>query len=134
VSVASAVIPWLTPAGLGIVLGRIVGARPSFLEKRVALIGGFLVATFIVLRAAPLAGRCRFGSRAFSRSSGKCRSFSISCTCLSWVSLSWFFRDGTSFGVMYLVWPAALAAMYPACGWYARFKAGRPIASIWRLL
>ena len=48
--------------------------------------------------------------------------------------LSWFFRHGTTFGVMYLVWLAALVAMYPACRWYARFKSSRPIASIWRLL
>ena len=48
--------------------------------------------------------------------------------------LSWLFRSGTSFAVMYLIWLAALAVMYPACRWYARFKARRPIASIWRLL
>ena len=49
-------------------------------------------------------------------------------------ALSWFFRTGASFGVMYLVWAAALVAMYPACRWYARFKASRPMTSLWRML
>jgi uncharacterized membrane protein len=174
VSVAYAVIPWLTPAGLGIVLGRIVGARPAFLEKRVALIGGFLVATFIVLRAARLGDyhAAQPGLIGFLTVTKYPPSLDFLAVTLGidlvllglftrpvpvWLAgllqvfgqvplffyllhlyvlgaLSWLFRDGTSFGVMYLVWLAALAAMYPACRWYARFKAGRPIASIWRLL
>jgi uncharacterized membrane protein len=48
--------------------------------------------------------------------------------------LSWAFRHGTSWGVMYLVWAAAVAAMYPACRWYAGFKAGKAVDSFWRLL
>jgi hypothetical protein len=48
--------------------------------------------------------------------------------------LSWFFARGTSFGVMYGIWLAALVVMYPACRWYARFKARKPIHSAWRLL
>ena len=47
---------------------------------------------------------------------------------------SWFFRSGTTFFVMYLVWAAALACLYPACRWYADFKGRSPVTSIWRLL
>jgi uncharacterized membrane protein len=174
VSVAYAVIPWLTPAGLGILLGRMVMAGPSFLEKRVALIGAFLIATFIVLRAANLGdyhaaepGLIGFLTvtkyppsldffalmlgidmvllALFTRSMpgwvagplqlfGQVPLFFYLLHLYVFGALSWFFRDGTSFGVMYLVWLAALAVMYPACRWYARFKSSRPIASVWRLL
>jgi uncharacterized membrane protein len=48
-------------------------------------------------------------------------------------AISWFFPLGTSFGAMYLVWLAGLAGMYPACRWYARFKAAKPITSVWRM-
>src|SRR5262245_1781273 len=49
-------------------------------------------------------------------------------------ALSWFFRSGTTFFVMYLVWGAALVVLYPACRWYADFKTRHPVTSIWRLL
>lgn len=49
-------------------------------------------------------------------------------------ALSFAFRDGASLPVMYVVWATVLAAVYPACRWYARFKAAKPVASLWRLL
>jgi uncharacterized membrane protein len=48
-------------------------------------------------------------------------------------ALSWAFRQGTTFAVMYLVWAVAVIAMYPICRRYAAFKAATPITSRWRL-
>ncbi len=47
--------------------------------------------------------------------------------------LSWAFPSGTSFAVMYLVWAVVIAALYPACAAYARFKFGKPSTSAWRI-
>lgn len=47
--------------------------------------------------------------------------------------LSWAFRSGTSRPVMYLVWAAVVAALYPACAAYARFKFSKPPTSLWRM-
>ncbi len=49
-------------------------------------------------------------------------------------ALSFAFPTGTSFPAMYAVWAAAVITMYPACLWYARFKASKPLESVWRLL
>lgn len=48
-------------------------------------------------------------------------------------ALSWLFPTGTSFPVMYVVWAAVVGALYPACAWYARFKASKPQTSMWRM-
>jgi uncharacterized membrane protein len=48
-------------------------------------------------------------------------------------ALSWAFRSGTSRPVMYLVWALVIAALYPACAAYARFKFGKPATSLWRM-
>ena len=48
--------------------------------------------------------------------------------------LSWGFRSGTSLPVMYAVWALTVAALYPACRWYARFKFAKPVSSVWRRL
>jgi hypothetical protein len=52
-----------------------------------------------------------------------------------WVfgALSFAFPSGTSMPVMYVVWAVGVAAMYPACRWYAGFKTARPASSMWRL-
>ncbi len=47
--------------------------------------------------------------------------------------LSWVFPSGASLAVMYLVWAITVLALYPACGWYARFKFARPATSVWRM-
>jgi len=48
-------------------------------------------------------------------------------------ALSWFFPMGTSFAVMYVVWAAVVAALYPMCVRYAQFKFAKPAPSLWRL-
>jgi uncharacterized membrane protein len=48
-------------------------------------------------------------------------------------ALSWFFPMGTSFAVMYLLWAAVVAALYPMCARYAQFKFSKPATSLWRL-
>ena len=44
------------------------------------------------------------------------------------------FRTGTTLPVMYAVWAAGLAVMYPMVAAYARFKAAKPATSVWRML
>ena len=51
----------------------------------------------------------------------------------AFAALSWAFRSGTSFGVMYVVWAAVVAALYPACAAYARFKFAKAPTSLWRM-
>jgi len=46
----------------------------------------------------------------------------------------WIDRSGTSLGVMYFWWFVGLAALYPACWAYGRFKRSRPAGSLWRFL
>ena len=48
-------------------------------------------------------------------------------------ALSWAFRTGTSRPIMYLVWAAVVAALYPACKAYSRFKFAKPASSLWRM-
>ena len=173
VEVAYSVVPWLTPAGLGVLLGRLVQGEPRFLECRAPLAGALLVASFIVVRAAGLGdyhaappgfigflsvtkyppsldfllitlgidlillGALARWIRVLSgpvQVFGQAPLFFYLLHLYVFGALSWFFRHGTSFAVMYGVWLAALAAMYPACRWYARFKSAKPIESVWRLL
>ena len=47
--------------------------------------------------------------------------------------LSFVLPNGAPFAVAFGVWAAAPVAMYPACAWYARFKGGKPVDSLWRL-
>lgn len=44
------------------------------------------------------------------------------------------FREAASLEAAYAVWAAALAALYPVCAWYRRFKLSKPRESFWRLL
>ncbi len=43
------------------------------------------------------------------------------------------FRNGTGFGLLYLVWAIGLVILLPLCARYERFKAGKPPESVWRL-
>lgn len=43
------------------------------------------------------------------------------------------FRDGTGFGLLYLMWAIGLLILLPLCTRYERFKAGKPPESVWRL-
>ena len=44
-----------------------------------------------------------------------------------------FFREAASLEMAYLVWAAVVAALYPACVWYRKFKMSKPPESLWRL-
>jgi uncharacterized membrane protein len=44
------------------------------------------------------------------------------------------FREATSLQGAYVVWAVVLAALYPACAWYRRFKFSKGPGSLWRLL
>ena len=166
-------VPWLAPAGLGIVLARIVAKRP---EKTVLVAvagGGALLAVFAALRLAgagdphgALPGVIGFlsltkypPSPAFLAATLGVDLLLVAALTASvtarWQSpleafgrsplffyllhlyvfglLSFAFPLGTSFPVMYAVWATAVALMYPACLWYARFKSSKPSDSAWRL-
>jgi uncharacterized membrane protein len=43
------------------------------------------------------------------------------------------FRDGTGFGVMYMIWAIGLLLLLPLCRRYERFKSDKPPESVWRL-
>ena len=43
------------------------------------------------------------------------------------------FRDGSGFGVMYMIWAIGLLLLLPLCRRYERFKAAKPPESVWRL-
>jgi uncharacterized membrane protein len=45
-----------------------------------------------------------------------------------------FFREAGSLEMACAMWAIVVAALYPACRWYGRFKAGMPPESFWRLL
>ena len=47
--------------------------------------------------------------------------------------ISWGFPAGTTRPTMYLVWAIVVAALYPACAAYARFKFSKPASSLWRM-
>jgi uncharacterized membrane protein len=166
-------VPWLAPAGLGVLLARAVARRP---EKTVLVTtagGGVLLAAFAALRLAgagdphaALPGAIGFmsltkypPSPAFLAATlgadlllVAALTESVSARWLSpleafgrsplffyllhlWVLglLSFAFPAGASFPAMYVVWAAAVVAMYPACLRYARFKSSKPPDSVWRL-
>ena len=167
------VVPWLVPAGLGILFARHVAVRPSLLERRAALTGVCLIVAFIVLRTAALGdyhppGPGLIGFLTLTKYPPSLDFFTVMLgidlvllallarPLPSWAAtplqvfgqvplffyllhlylfgvVSWLFTRGTSFGVMYAIWFAALVVLYPACRWYARFKARKPMTSVWRL-
>jgi uncharacterized membrane protein len=174
VSVVYSWVPWLVPAGLGVLLGRAVLAAPGRTRKALPWVGLGAVAVFAVLRAAGLGDYhqpgpgfigfmnltkyppsldfllatlginlilvtvlARISFRAVAgplEVFGRSPLFFYLLHLYVFGVLSWAFPRGTTWFVMYLVWAAAVAAMYPACRWYAGFKARKPIASFWRLL
>lgn len=46
---------------------------------------------------------------------------------------SWIAPDGMPIVQMLPLWLLGLAALYPLCQWYSRFKSTRPLESVWRL-
>jgi uncharacterized membrane protein len=169
-------VPWLAPAGLGIVLARVVARRPDRTVLLASALGVPLFLGFVVMRVAAfsfaephaaLPGFIGFMSltkyppspaflavtlggdllllvvfMATAKSSamkplevfGRTPLFFYLLHLWVFGLVSFAFPSGTAFAVMYGVWVAALAAMYPACMWYARFKGGKPVDSFWRLL
>jgi uncharacterized membrane protein len=154
-------VPWLAPAGLGIVLGRIVYKKP---EKTVPVSAGLGVVLLAVWAGLNLAGWGYFTkyppSPAFFALFLGIDAVLIAVLTITvrirllaplevfgrtplffyllhlWVFglLSFAFANGTSLPVMYGVWAVAVVAMYPACVWYAGFKNAKPVESLWRLL
>lgn len=49
-------------------------------------------------------------------------------------ALSFAFPNGSSLPVMYAVWAAVLVATYPLVAAFGRFKASKPVESLWRML
>jgi len=43
-----------------------------------------------------------------------------------------FFPEGSSLAVMYLIWLAGLLLLYPLCYWYNNYKQRKPLTSLWR--
>jgi uncharacterized membrane protein len=171
VSVVYSWVPWLVPAGLGVLLGRAVLAAPGRTRMALPWVGLAAVGAFVVLRALgvgdyhpPGAGFIGFMNLTkyppsldfllatlgvnlllvpvLARPSvaeplevfGRSPLFFYLLHLYVFGALSWAFPRGTTWSVTYLVWAVAVAAMYPACRWYAAFKARKPIASFWRLL
>lgn len=167
-------VPWLVPAGIGVLLGRAVLSAPDRMRRALPWIGLAALAVFTVLRASGLGDYhqpgpgfvgfmnltkyppsldfllatlginlmllgvlARVSIRAVNEPLevfGRSPLFFYLLHLYVFSSVSWAFRSGTTWFVMYVVWAAAVAAMYPACRWYARFKAARPVESVWRLL
>ena len=44
------------------------------------------------------------------------------------------FPQGTGYGLLYVIWLFGLAALYPLCYLYGRFKRKKPPGSIWRFI
>lgn len=156
-------VPWLAPAGLGIVLGRIVYKKPeqtaTIAWGLFSVVGGaaavlhlwtnhtavftkyppspYFLALFLGIDALLLAF---FAYTARQRLLAPLEVFGRAPLFFYllhlWVFglLSFAFANGTSLPVMYAVWAVAVVAMYPACVWYARFKNAKPADSMWRLL
>jgi uncharacterized membrane protein len=48
--------------------------------------------------------------------------------------IGFFFPEGSSLPVMYVVWLSGLVILYPLCYWFDRCKRTRPLTSLWRFL
>ena len=44
------------------------------------------------------------------------------------------FRNGTGYGVLYVVWVIGMVPLYFACKRYTAFKLGKPAESYWRMM
>jgi uncharacterized membrane protein len=161
VDVLYPVVPWLVPAGIGIVLGRIVYKKPAktallCASLAVALVGAYvalglvgqgaflkypptpaffaitlgldflLIALFTAMPANPLTR--------LLETFGRSPRFFYLLHLYVFALIGLGFPRGTSMPVMYAIWAAGLALMYPMVVTYARFKASKPVTSVWRML
>ena len=144
-------VPWVGVMALGYVAGPAVFSQDPLVSRRLAWVGGFLVFAFVELRLGPglvalslfrhakgqLAGvLVTFGPVPFlfyvahlylvhsiAVAAGLVQGFPAS-------AMLTYFRDlpkdyGFGLPVVYLVWLAVVAALYPLCRRYAELKARR---------
>lgn len=155
-------VPWLAPAGLGILVGRIVYRDPSRTARLAFGLVPFLLvpglayflwdtgpAVFLKYPPSPaflaltlaidlwLLGvlTVSSGMKLFAplEAFGRAPLFFYLLHLWVFSLLGFAFANGTSMPVMYAVWAVAVVAMYPACVWYAGFKNAKPTTSMWRL-
>ncbi len=155
-------VPWLVPAGVGIVLGRIVYKNPAKTARIAFGLVPMLTFPFFALSVwqghAPLFLKYPptpsffsltlaidamliglFASSPANALTEKLEVFGRSPLFFYLLHLyvlaiiGLFFRTGTTLPVMYAVWFGAIIAMYPLVAAYGRFKASKPVESMWRL-
>jgi len=155
-------VPWLVPAGLGIVLGRIIYKQPSQTVKIALGLGAVLIATHFALAHSGVPALSAFlkypptpsflsvtlgidllliAAFAFTPQArlgfldvfGRSPLFFYLAHLYVMAMLSFAFPNGSSLPVMYAVWAAALVVIYPMCVMFAKFKASKPVESLWRM-
>jgi uncharacterized membrane protein len=152
-------VPWLAPAGFGIVLGRIIYKKPGSVATVGTTLGAVLIAAHLAVAATvfgafmkypptasfltitlgvdllllavfALMPKARLGAlEVFGRSP----LFFYLLHLYVFAAIGLAFPSGSSLLVVYAVWAVAVVAMYPLVAAYGRFKASKPIESIWRL-
>ncbi len=155
-------VPWLVPAGLGIVLGRIIHKKPAKTVTIALGLGAVLIAThfalahsgipalsaflkypptptflsvtlgidLLLIAAFALTPQARLG---FLDVFGRSPLFFYLLHLYALAALSFLFPNGSSLGVMYAVWFGVIVATYPLVAAFGRFKASKPVESLWRL-
>lgn len=152
-------VPWLVPAGIGIILGRIVHKKPAKTAMIAAGAGVALIAAHLVI------GHSQFGAMlkypptpafltvtlgvdllliavfavtskaklGFLEVYGRSPLFFYLIHLYVLAALSFVFPNGSSLHVMYAVWFGVMVATYPLVAAFGRFKASKPVESMWRL-
>lgn len=155
-------VPWLVPAGLGIVLGRIVYKKPSKTVMIALGLGVVLIATHFALAHSGVPALSAFLKYPPTPSFlsvtlgidllliavfaltpkammgplevfGRSPFFFYLVHLYIFAALSFAFPNGTSLSVMYAIWAVALVVIYPMCVIFAKFKASKPVESMWRM-
>ena len=155
-------VPWLVPAGVGIVLGRIVYKQPAKTVTVALGLGLVLIATHFALAHSGVPSLSAFlkypptpsfltvtlgadllliSVFAFAPNAmlgpldvfGRSPLFFYLLHLYVLAAMSFGFPSGSSLPVMYAVWAAAMVLTYPACVWFTRFKTSKPVESLWRL-